>query len=468
MPIGDLAPEIAVLIAAVAAILWASFATRHLQAGGAAIAIAGLALAAALLVRQVGQVQFTFSGTWTLDGAGLWMRLMIVAATALSILMAPAWFTTDRRHGEIYPILLLSALGAMGMAGAGDLLQLMISVLLSSVTGYTLAAWHRDWALSVEAGIKYFLLGALANALLVTGIVLVIGMLGTTGYGDLTARIAEGSPTPLLIAGFALILVGLCFKLGAVPGHAWVPDVAEGAPGPVAAFLTIVPKLAAALALARLMALAPVDMPGVRPLVAVLSAATMTLGNLAALWQQDLRRLLGWSSVAQAGYALMAVAVIGQSGDAVMALLAFLLSYTVGNLAAFAVVVHLRGRTDIADYAGLARQQPAAAVVLVLALLSLTGIPPLIGFVGKFTLFMTVIDGNFMWLALAAAANTVASLFYYARVMATIYFDPPGNPVETLGRGSAVAMWMAGIATILATLLAGPLLSAFGSAALLP
>ena len=354
------------------------------------------------------------------------------------------------------------------MAGAGDLLQLMISVLLSSVTGYTLAAWHRDWALSVEAGIKYFLLGALANALLVTGIVLVIGMLGTTGYGDLTARIAEGSPTPLLIAGFALILVGLCFKLGAVPGHAWVPDVAEGAPGPVAAFLTIVPKLAAALALARLMALAPVDMPGVRPLVAVLSAATMTLSNLAALWQQDLRRLLGWSSVAQAGYALMAVAVIGQSGDAVMALLAFLLSYTVGNLAAFAVVVHLRGRTDIADYAGLARQQPAAAVVLVLALLSLTGIPPLIGFVGKFTLFMTVIDGNFMWLALAAAANTVASLFYYARVMATIYFDPPGNPVETLGRGSAVAMWMAGIATILATLLAGPLLSAFGSAALLP
>lgn len=469
MPIGDLSPEIAIIVAAVLALLFAAFAPRRWQAGAALIALAGILVAATLLVLQIGETRFTFSGTWAIDGASIWARLMILFATAFCILLSPGWFRTDPRHGEYYTILLLSALGAMAMAGAGDLLQLVIAVLLSSVTGYTLAAWHRDWALSVEAGMKYFLMGALANALLVTGVALVLGLLGDIGYTALSATFAAGvTPSPLLFVGFALTLVGVAFKLGAVPAQAWLPDVAEGAPVPSAAFLTVVPKIGAAIAMARLVQLVPPEALGLRPLLAVMAALTMTVGNLAALWQDDVRRLIGWSSVAQAGYLLMAVTVLGLSPDALMAVLAFVASYAIGNLAAFAVLAHLRGRTAIADYAGLAQRQPIAAAALVVAFLSLVGIPPTVGFLGKLTLFLTTLQGGYLWLALLAAANTAASLFYYARIMGTMYFGTPPDTVEVLDRLSRVAMWASAIAVLGGAVVAQFAVAAFRLSTLLP
>jgi NADH-quinone oxidoreductase subunit N len=469
VPIGDVTPEITIILAAVLALLFAVFVPRRMQAGSALIALVGIGVASVLLLAQLGETRFTFSGTWALDGASLWARLMILIATAFCILLAPGWFRTDPRHGEYYTVLLLATLGAMAMAGAGDLLQLVIGVLLSSVTGYTLAAWHRDWALSVEAGMKYFLMGALANALLITGVTLILGLLGSSGYVDIADTLALGTNlSPLLFVGFALTLIGIAFKLGAVPAHAWLPDVAEGAPVPSAAFLTVVPKIGAAIALARLVQLVPPEMLGLRPLIAVLAVATMTLGNLAALWQDDLRRLIGWSSVAQAGYLLMAITVLGLSPDALTALLAFVASYAIGNLAAFAVIAHLRGRTALADYAGLARRRPAAAAALVIAFLSLVGIPPTVGFLGKLTLFVTTIDGGYTWLAVVAAANTVVSLFYYARVMGGMYFGVPTDDVAVLGRLSGVAMWIAAIAVIVSAVLAETAIAAFGLSQLLP
>ncbi len=469
MPIGDLSPEIAIIVAAVLALLFAAFASRKWQAGAALIALAGILVAAMLLVPQIGEARFTFSGTWALDGASVWARLMILIATAFCILLSTGWFRTDPRRGEYYTILLLSALGAMAMAGAGDTLQLVIAVLLSSVTGYTLAAWHRDWALSVEAGMKYFLMGALANALLVTGVALVLGLLGDSSYAALSGALAAGvDPSPLLFVGFALTLVGVAFKLGAVPAQAWLPDVAEGAPAPSAAFLTVVPKIGAAIAMARLVHLVPPEALGVRPLIAVMAASTMTVGNLGALWQDDVRRLIGWSSVAQAGYLLMAITVLGFSPDALMALLTFVASYAIGNLAAFAVVAHLRGRTAIADYAGLAERQPFAAAVLVLAFLSLVGIPPTVGFLGKLTLFLTTMEGGYLWLALLAVANTVASLFYYARVMGIMYFGSPPDDVQVLDRLSGLAMRIGAIAVIAGAILADYAVAAFRLSSLLP
>ena len=469
MPIGDVSPEITIILAAVLALLFAAFAPRRMQAGSALIALVGIGISSVLLLAQLGETRFTFSGTWALDGASLWARLMILIATAFCILLSPGWFRTDPRHGEYYTILLLAALGAMAMAGAGDLLQLVIAVLLSSVTGYTLAAWHRDWALSVEAGMKYFLMGALANALLITGVTLMLGLLGSSGYADIASNLSLGMGlSPLLFVGFALTIVGVAFKLGAVPAHAWMPDVAEGAPVPSAAFLTVVPKIGAAIALARLVQLVPPEVLGLRPLMAVLAVATMTLGNLAALWQDDLRRLLGWSSVAQAGYLLMAITVLGLSADALTALLTFVASYAIGNLAAFAVVAHLRGRTAIADYAGLAKRRPVAATALVLSLLSLVGIPPTVGFLGKLTLFVTTIDGGYTWLAVVAAANTVASLFYYARVMGEVYFGTPTDDVAVLGRISGFAVWIAAIAVIFGAILAGTTIAAFDLSRVLP
>ncbi len=469
MPIGDVAPEISIIVAAVLALLFAAFAPRQMQSGSALIALAGIATAVALLLGQLGENRFTFSGTWALDGASLWARLMILIATAFCILLSPGWFRTDPRHGEYYTILLLGALGAMAMAGAGDLLQLVIAVLLSSVTGYTLAAWHRDWALSVEAGMKYFLMGALANALLITGVTLILGLLSSSEYADIAIALKLGNGlSPLLFVGFALTITGVAFKLGAVPAHAWLPDVAEGAPVPSAAFLTVVPKIGAAIALARLVQLVPPEFLGLRPLIAVLAVATMTLGNLAALWQDDLRRLIGWSSVAQAGYLLMAITVLGLSPDALTALLVFVASYAIGNLTAFAVVAHLRGRTALNDYDGMAKRRPVAAAALVIAFLSLVGIPPTVGFLGKLTLFIATIDGGYTWLAVVAAANTVASLFYYARVMGRVYFGVPPENVAVMGRLSCSAIWIAAIAVIVSSVLVETAIVAFGLSQLLP
>jgi NADH-quinone oxidoreductase subunit N len=323
--------------------------------------------------------------------------------------------------------------------------------------------------LSVEAGMKYFLMGALANALLITGVTLILGLLSSSEYADIATALKLGNGlSPLLFVGFALTITGVAFKLGAVPAHAWLPDVAEGAPVPSAAFLTVVPKIGAAIALARLVQLVPPEFLGLRPLIAVLAVATMTLGNLAALWQDDLRRLIGWSSVAQAGYLLMAITVLGLSPDALTALLVFVASYAIGNLTAFAVVAHLRGRTALNDYDGLAKRRPVAAAALVIAFLSLVGIPPTVGFLGKLTLFIATIDGGYTWLAVVAAANTVASLFYYARVMGRVYFGVPPENVAVMGRLSCSAMWIAAITVIVSSVVVETAIVAFGLSQLLP
>ncbi|MZR15020.1 NADH-quinone oxidoreductase subunit N [Maritimibacter sp. DP07] len=424
MPIGDLAPELSVLLTAVAVLLAAMALPQRLHGWCAVVAIAGLAVAAGFTVAQWDAARMTFSGTFALDRATGWARLLILAMTAGVAALSPAWFATDRRHGEYCAVLLFSALGALAMAGAADLMQLVMGVLLSSVPGYVLAAYHRDWEISLEAGMKYFLVGALANALLVTGVILVMGMAGSTDYA-------------------ALILVGLLFKLGAVPAHAWMPDVAEGAPVPSAAFLTIVPKIAAAVALFRVVSLVPEETFPLRLLVAIAAAATMTLGNLAALWQTDLRRLLGWSSVSQSGYALMAVAVAGAAETALQALVAFVGVYALANLLAFAVIAHLRGRTALEDVAGLLRARPVAAIALTLALLSFVGIPPLPGFLGKFALFEATLDGGLSWLAMLAVANTVVSLFYYLRVIGPAALSKPKDAMGTLGRASFTVILVA-------------------------
>jgi NADH-quinone oxidoreductase subunit N len=470
MPVGDLAPEIAVLLTAVATLLAALALPHRAQALCATVALGGLAVAAVLCARQLGgEARLAFSGVWAVDGASVWARLAILGVAAATVGLMPGWFATDRRHGEAYAMLLFACLGAMAMAGAADLIQLVMAVLLSSVTGYALAAWHRDWPLSVEAGMKYFLVGALANAVLTVGVTLVFGMAAATGYGPLGQALGQpGAASPLLGLGAALVVVGLAFKLAAVPAHAWMPDVAEGAPAPMAAFLTVAPKVGAAVALARLVALFPAEEFALRPLVAAIAAATMTLGNLAAIGQRDVRRLLGWSAVSQSGYALMAVAVVGLAPEAMPALLLFLAAYALANTAAFAAIAHLRGRTDLADFAGLAARRPVSVVMLAVALLSLVGIPPLAGFVGKLRLFEVTIAAGLGWLAVVAALNTVVSLYYYLRVLGPATFAAPNGPVAVLDRPSAAATGVAALGTLAAGLAAGPLVAGMSGATLLP
>ena len=281
------------------------------------------------------------------------------------------------------------------------------------------------------------------------GVVLVMGIAGGTDYTILAAMPRD----PLAVTGLALVVLGLLFKIGAVPAHAWVPDVAEGAPVPAAAFLTTVPKVAAAVALYRLVEVVPDGAAPLRPLIAGVAAATMTLGNLCALGQEDLRRLIGWSSVSQTGYALMAVAVAG----ALPALLSFLAVYAIANVMALAVVAEFRGRTEIAAWRGLGRSHPLAVAALTLAFLSFVGIPPLAGFLGKFALFAATLEGGLWWLALAAVANTVISLWYYLRVLGPALLSHPVEDAATLGGPTRAAMFAATVVLLALTALWAPL-----------
>lgn len=470
MPVGHVIPELCLVIGGAAALIVALFVPRRLQWTAAAVALASVAAAVVTTADlMVGRQQLTFSGTWAIDAAALWAKQLILVATAVAVGLSPEWFRTDPRHGEYYTLLLYAALGSIMMAGAADVMQLVVGVLLASVAGYTLAAYHRASSLAAEAGIKYFLIGGLTNPLLTLGVVFLFGLAGSTLYQSLQLRLPAAASNPLLlIAAAVLVAVGLAFEMGAVPAHAWMPDVAQGSPAPAAAFLTVVPKIGAAVAFARLFTLLPPDQVGWRPLVALLAAATMTLGNLGALWQDDVRRLLGWSSVSQSGYALMGVVAMGVSDLALPALLLFLAAYAAGNLGAFGVVVELRGRTRLADYRGLADQRPWLASVLAVSLLSLVGIPPLAGFAGKWTLFAATMEAGYVWLAALAVVNTVISLFYYLRVLGPIYFGQAAEPIPALGRWAATATITAGAGVVAIGLAAGPLVDSFAAAQLLP
>ena len=456
MNLAHVLPQILLLGGAATVLVVAMVVPASRQRVVAPIALVALAATVATQVDLLDLAdQLTFERLWALDATTGVATVVVCGATALVVLLAPEWLATDARRGEYHALLLLGALGGIVMAGAADLNELVAGVTLSSVTGYVLAAYHRRSPLAVEAGMTYFLVGGLSNIVLLVGVVLAFGAASTTLYVDLAGSITTADGWLVVPAAVGLA-VGLAFKSGAVPAHAWVPDVAQGAPLPSSAFLTVVPKIGGTVALARLVDLWP-EAGGLTGAVAGIAALTMTLGNLAALRQDDVRRLLGWSSVSQAGYALAAVAVVGHTPQAVPALLLFLATYAVGTIGAFAVVGALRGRTRMADFDGLVAERPWLAWAMTLALLSLVGIPPLAGFAGKLAVFTATVDANLLWLAVLIVLNTVVSLAYYLRVVAAMHLrSSDGATVHLLGRWSSTAVGLA-VAGVVVLGLAGEL-----------
>lgn len=441
MPIGDVTPEIVLLAGSVLTLLAALAMPRHRQSWVAWLSMAVVATTTAATLPMLRGVQIlTFFDTYAADDAAVLAKVVILAVTGFTILLSIEWMGADHRSGEYYAILLFGALGAIVMAAAADLMELILGILLSSATGYVLTAYHRASPRATEAGVKYYLVGALTNAGLVYGAALLFGLGATTTYLGLERGLV-GKDAVAMIAGSVLVLVGVAFKLGAFPAHPWVPDVADGAPAPVSAFLTAAPKVGALVAVARFLAVIPEEAVGWRVVVAVLAAATMTVGNLAALASDDIRRLLGWSAVSQTGYGLMAVVAIGRSDLAIPSLLFFTAAYTVANVAAFGVVIELRGRSAISDYAGLGRARPVLAAALALAMFSFVGIPPLVGFPAKLALFSAVVEAGYTWLAVVAVINTVVSLAYYLRVLAPAYWHQTegSGAVPVLGATAAFA-----------------------------
>ncbi|MGI8537417.1 MAG: NADH-quinone oxidoreductase subunit N [Mycobacteriales bacterium] len=444
-----LLPELILLLGAVAVLMLGSFLPRQRQwvaRVATAAVLAGSAVAAG--VALAGPDRLVFDDTFAVDGLTATARLVCALSGLLLLGLMSEELHGDRRESEHYVLLLFSALGAQVLAGSNDLLLLTVGYLLASVPLYALAGAARDTP-GTEAALKTYLLGAFLGIAMLLGVVLLSGVVGGTAYALLADLGATSQPVAAV--GVVALLAGLAFKGGFVPGHFWVPDAAEGARTGAAALLTTIPKVGGLLAAYRVLAAIPTDVVDWPLLVAVLAAATMTLGNLAAFGQDSVRRLLGWSSVSQAGYLLMAVAVAGRAELALPSLSLYLAAYAVTNLGSFAVPAALPQATRIEHYRSLAAGRPWLALSLLVLLLGLVGTPPTGVFLGKLTVFGAAIDGGLGWLVVVAAVNTVASLFYYLRWIAPAFDRTGGAPaappaVRPIAAVSAVAAAVASVA----------------------
>lgn len=464
---GALLPEILLLAGALGCLIGGSFLPRTRQSLARIAALAILAAAAvAAAVDLAGEPRSAFDDTYAVDTLTGGARLVVVLATALVILLGADELAGDRRESETYTLLLLGALGTVVLAGADDLLLVITGYLLASIPLYGLIGLGRSGP-SAEAAMKTYLMGALLGIGLMLGVTVLYGVTATTAYGELPQAL-EGAPTAAVAFGVMAVLGGLMFKAGGVPGHFWVPDATQGSTTTAAAFLTTVPKIGAVVATYRLVNLLPdtLEWPLV---VAVLATASMTLGNLAAFAQNDPRRLLGWSTVSQVGYALVPVAVAGRTNLAVPSLLIFLTGYAVTNLTAFAVIGAHPDRRTLGSYRGLVSDHPVAAIALLVALLGLVGTPPTAVFVGKLTTASAAWDGGLAWLAAVVMVNSVASLFYYLRWLAPALTRTGDGRAElpTAAATSQRSPWVSaavsggGVLSVLVGLAAGPLWAAF-------
>jgi NADH-quinone oxidoreductase subunit N len=462
-----LAPIGALVVASIVAVLLALFLPRDRQGlVGAWVAGAHLstaALAAAVWVDR-GPAR-VMEGTVSVDGLALTITGLVGVAGAVAVALARPVVAGTYREGEFYAVLTAANLGAVVLASAGDLSLVAIALGMLSLTSFVLTGYLRDSPEANEASIKYYIYGTVAGASMVFGFSWWFGLTGETGLRAI-GQTLPGAPIAAVVASTALVVLGLGYKAALVPFHFWTPDVYAGAPLPVAAYLSVLPKIAGLVAMARVLPLVlPDDAAGWSTAIAVIAAATMTLGNLAALWQRDVVRLLAYSSIAQSGYLLMGVAALSASDQGLSALVYYAMAYAATNLTAFAVVLAVqrdRGSVDIGAFAGLGRSHPWWTAALILALLSLLGLPPLSGFVGKLEVFTAAIDAGQSWLAVVAVANTVVSLFYYLRVIAPTVLDSAdeiAGPRQPASPALTVALVAGTVATVGIGLVAEPLLS---------
>ena len=419
----------------------------------AVVSIVGLAAVAVFSVLYLGNEDDTplYEGIFLVDRFSLVFKVGFLGLGVL-IILASADFVKKYLHhpGEYYGIILFSILGMMLMAASAELLTAYISLELLSFSLYILVSMARDDPKSNEAGVKYILLGAFASALLLYGISLVYGVLGTTTFAGIGQAMGSGLDTsPNLLIGVVLILAGLGFKVAAVPFHMWTPDIYEGAPLPVTAYLAVGSKAAAFALILRLFATAFMQsIEEWQLVIAAIAAVTMTLGNLVALAQSNIKRLLAYSSIGQVGYLLVGVAAL--SAAASNAVILHLVGYGLANLAAFVAVIafyNVTGKDEINDFAGLADRNPFIAMAMTVALFSLAGLPFFAGFITKFYLFVAAAEEGMLWLAGVAIVNSFISLYYYLTIIKQMYMQPADDrgPVRlSLPTGGLLAILVVG------------------------
>ncbi|MBN2148355.1 MAG: NADH-quinone oxidoreductase subunit N [Anaerolineales bacterium] len=429
-----------------------------LTAGGLALIIA-LTLAAG---RPEENTRLVFGGMLRQDWFGFAFKLLFLFGAAITALFAMDMEQLGRR-GEFYVLLLVSTLGMSLMASASDIIMLYLAIETTSIPLYVLSGFLTQDDKSTESGFKYLLFGAATSTIMLYGFSLLYGFSGTTNIYDIAIAFhAVDFPLLPVVGSMVLILVGFGFKVSAVPFHFWAPDVYEGAPTPVAGFLSTASKAAGFAVLLRvlLVVFTPVASPAWTTVLAILSVATMTLGNALALLQKNIKRLLAYSSIAHAGYILIGAVAISNLGAT--SVVFYLIAYMVTNLAAFGVVMtfwRVVGSDELSAYDGLSRRSPWLALVMLVTFLSLAGMPPLVGFVAKVFVFAAAIEANYIWLAVVGVLNSIIGLYYYLTVLKRVYLyrseETEGLPLPVT-RPYSIALGLLTLGIILIGTLFGP------------
>jgi NADH-quinone oxidoreductase subunit N len=465
-------PEIALALGAMLLLMVGAFRGERAVRGIEGAAILLLVLAGLIVVWLPAGKLVTFGGSFVVDPFARFLKLLALAGSAAAILMSSHYLAAENRQKFEYPVLiLLSTAGMMMLISAADLIALYLGLELMSLALYVVAAIDRDSVRSTEAGLKYFVLGALSSGMLLYGASLVYGFTGTVTFAGIAAaasQVGPGYASLGLLFGLVFLFAGFCFKISAVPFHMWTPDVYEGAPTPVTAFFAAAPKVAG---IAMFVRVTIVAFPGIltqwQQIVVFVAIASMALGAFAAIGQRNIKRLMAYSSIGHMGFALVGLAAGTQEG--VQGVLIYIAIYVAMTLGMFACILSMRRDgemvEDIGDLAGLARTKPTMAFFLAMLLFSLAGIPPLAGFFAKFYVFLAAIKAGLFTLAVIGVVTSVVGAYYYLAIVKVMYFDEPAKPFEPMPRELGAVLAVTGLFNLLFFVYPSPLVEAANAAA---
>ncbi|MDT3686664.1 MAG: NADH-quinone oxidoreductase subunit NuoN [Pseudorhodoplanes sp.] len=460
-------PEIVLVAGALLLLMFGAYrgerASLTIYTGGIMLLIAAAAI---VLWLPAGRV-VTFNGSLVLDDFARFLKVLAFGGSAVALLMSLDYFRNEKLLKFEYPVLVLLATAGMGvLVSAGDLIALYLGLELMSLSLYVIAAFHRDSVRSTEAGLKYFVLGALSSGMLLYGASLIYGYTGTVAFGGIAKVVAQSELG--VTFGLVFILAGLCFKVSVVPFHMWTPDVYEGAPTPVTAFFASAPKVAAMAIFMRAVVVAfPTIAVQWQQILVFVAIASMALGAFAAIGQRNIKRLMAYSSIGHMGFALVGLAAGTQEGvQGVLVYIAIYLAMTLGTFACILSMKRPGGMVEeISDLAGLSRTSPGMAFLFAMLLFSLAGIPPLAGFFAKFYVFLAAINAGLYTLAVIGVLTSVIGAYYYLAIVKVMYFDEPQKSFDPMPREQVVVLGVAGLFNLLFFVYPAPLLDAATAAA---
>lgn len=468
-------PETILTIAGLLIMMMEAFRKEDDRRPYVAVSLITLVIALGATMAAAGDPGPAFSNMLSVDAFASFFRVLVIGVGILAVLGSSEYLSRERQlGGEYYALIIFSVIGQCVMVDANELIMIFVGLEISSIASYVLAGYLRDDTRNNESALKYFLLGSFATAFLLYGVAWIYGLTGSTNLSVIRQALMT-NPVPSIAltgAAAALMLVGFGFKISAVPFQVWAPDVYQGAPAPVSAFLSVGPKAAAFAVLLRvfLVAFEPIAASWV-PVVGACALLTMFVGNLAALQQNNIKRMLAYSSIAHAGYVL--VAVTAHSGIGSSAAMFYLAAYAFTNLGAFAVVSHVARKGEkfvsIDDFAGLSQRHPGLAAMMTIFLLSLIGVPLTGGFFGKFYIFKAALDANLIWLTILGLLNSAIAAYYYLRILVVMYMNDPGESTKDLqpaGYGLKTAIYLSALGTLILGIFPGVVLDWATKAAL--